>query len=96
MIKFETLPYLGKEITCRHCEKKTFFSNYSRIRLEKSALFQWYYQCQQCGLLKMSDLDSPCTEFLERRCDCGGQFRRDKPLFCAHCLVNKTVHNTNE
>lgn len=62
------------------------------------------FQCQDCGNIKFED---PETNFpgelkksfrgicvaLEIKCDCGGQLRRDKILFCPNCHHKKSTNN---
>lgn len=96
MPKFGDLPYGGNELTCRNCNEKVFFASFNRFRYETGVEYQWGYQCQDCGALTMSELNEPNIPFLEKRCACGGQFRNDKPLFCANCKYNKTSENISE
>ena len=85
--------------TCRNCNESTEYTNKMRLRsnspdpsivgdLVKHGL---EYQCQECGALKMfylnkgPDFEEPLGEY----CNCGGEFRRDKHLFCNKCFYNK-------
>lgn len=60
--------------------------------------FQLEHQCQDCGALKMDDkiATNGQADFLEKPCECGGQFRREKPIFCPNCKYNKTPINKSE
>jgi len=96
MSTFDELPYGGNSLTCRNCNDTKYFTSFNRFRYETGVQYQWGYQCQDCGTLTMSELGTPQTDFLERKCTCGGQFRRDKRLFCANCKYNKTEENRGD
>jgi hypothetical protein len=96
MAYFTDVAYLGSRITCRNCKEETLFSNANRYNTSEGTKFKWEYQCQDCGALEMSEYDTACDDALVKRCTCGGQFRRDKPLFCSHCLINKTEENKSD
>lgn len=86
---FTDIPYLGKELTCRICETKTFYGNFNKFRFDTHSKYQWWYQCQSCGKTTTGEMGLPAVDFLEIKCECGGEFRRDKPLFCPNCKGNK-------
>lgn len=76
---------------CKKCGVITSFENRVRCRYgadnEVGYLFQC--QCQKCGILKFfhhffADIyDKNIVE--TDNCDCGGELRRDSPLFCIEC-----------
>lgn len=46
------------------------------------------YQCQSCGRFhRLTDQQELLTD---KKCDCGGDLSRDKPVFCPKC-VSKDV-----
>jgi len=99
---FTDINTFGLDATCNNCGILTHFTGQNRYRLEEKGInivkYQYEHQCQDCGTLRMADFndDTNITEFLKDRCSCGGQFRRDKPLFCNSCKVNKTIENRSE
>ena len=99
---FEDIGTFGFTPVCKNCAVKTHFTGQNRFRIEEGGYdmvkYQYEHQCQDCGALKMADFDdeSDTTVFLRERCSCGGQFRRDKPLFCHACKANKTSANKSD
>ncbi|MFN3969281.1 hypothetical protein [Flavobacterium sp.] len=64
-------------LTCLNCNAKD--ERYFSWRNEKFELSN-SYQCQSCGefhFLKMDDIVPTCK--------CGGEFKKDKPIFCRCC-----------
>lgn len=96
MPTFDELPYGGNELTCRNCSGKTFYSTFTRWQFKDHAKYEWGYQCQDCGDLIMNEENIEGRQYLIGRCKCGGQFRRDKPLFCKNCKFNKTDENVSD
>lgn len=96
MPTFDELPYGGNELTCRNCNDKTFYSTFTRWKFKGHAKYEWGYQCQDCGELTMSEENIAGRQYLIKRCNCGGQFRRDKPLFCKNCNSNKNGENVSD
>lgn len=99
MITFSDIQFPNLKANCQHCGVTTIFTGYQRYRVDddSSVLLIPEYQCQDCGKLKFSSPDNAgCDEFLSIRCACGGQFRRDKPLFCYSCQKNKTNLNISD
>jgi len=96
MPTFDELPYGGNELTCRNCNNKTFYSTFNKWQSNNHAKYEWGYQCQDCGELTMSEENIEGRQYLIERCSCGGQFRRDKPLFCKNCKNNKTNENVSD
>lgn len=92
MITFSDIQHPSLSAKCNHCGVTTIFTGYKRYRVDDDGLVQIVpeYQCQDCGKLTFSMPDTPDNDILLQRCACGGQFRRDKPLFCNNCLSNKT------
>jgi hypothetical protein len=41
------------------------------------------YQCPECG--KFHEIKCDSNNLAERKCDCGGTLRKDKPIFCPNC-----------
>ena len=91
-------PYRPLRATCSSCEVETVFSGFLRIRYENYAVHQHEYQCQSCGVLCFDDAEPYDSYFdhnliehelvrvaLDHACECGGQFRRDRNIFCPHC-----------
>lgn len=99
---FKDIGVFGLPATCSNCGTLTHFNGQSRYRIKENGINlvvnTYEYQCQDCGELKMSgdDDDKYGIEPLTQRCSCGGQFRRDKPLFCISCKVNKTEENKSD
>ena len=96
MPKFNELAYGGGELTCLICNEKTFFADFNRYRFSDHAEYVWGYQCQDCGELAMSVEQDDERQYLIERCECGGQFRRDKNVFCKSCKGNKTEDNKSD
>lgn len=96
MPKFTELGYGGGELTCRLCSSTVFYQDFNRFRSSDFVEFEWGYQCQDCGELKMSKEQYDDRPYLLERCTCGGQFRRDKDLFCKNCKGNKTDENISD
>ncbi len=91
----------GLRATCRNCLETTFYDGKIRVRVEKEGeilvQYQREFQCQDCGELKIEPYDNELmVDWLMERCACGGEFRRDKPIFCKHCKANKTELNKSE
>lgn len=96
MITFDDIDTSYINAQCSNCDIVTVFSGKKRYRLTDEALSLLIpeYQCQDCGKLIFAYPENRNTpEFLLKRCDCNGQFTRDKPLFCPSCLFNKTAEN---
>lgn len=84
--------------TCRLCDAITTFSGKIRYRLDddNKVVIVPEFQCQDCGDLTFSMPDNQSADSLLKRCACGGQYRKDKPLFCPVCRGNKTELNVSE
>lgn len=96
MPKFDELGYGGGELTCSLCNDKVFYTTFNRYRYSDRAEYEWGYQCQDCGEQKISKENIEERQYLIERCACGGQFRRDRNLFCKNCKGNKTEENTSD
>ncbi len=99
MITFSDIQFPNLKANCKHCGVTTIFTVYIRYRVDddSSVLIIPDYQCQDCGKLKFSKPDNAdIDEFLSIRCECNGQFLRDKPLYCNSCKKNKTELNISE
>lgn len=99
---FADIGTFGLDATCKHCDVLTHFTGQNRYRLEEGRFnivkYVYQHQCQDCGVLQMADFDDETNTsiVLKERCACGGQFRRDKPLFCSSCKENKTDENKSD
>jgi len=99
MITFSDVQFPHLSASCNHCGIPTIFTGFQRYRIDDDALVLIIpeYQCQDCGKLTLSLPDNPINEnILDQRCKCGGQYRKDKPLFCNSCLANKTFLNISD
>jgi len=98
---FSDIRTFGLDATCSACGVTTHFTGQNRYRIEENGIdivkYEREFQCQDCGILAMGNIDEPPDlQHLEKRCVCGGQFRRDKPLFCNACKANKTELNRSD
>lgn len=97
---FDDVNTFGLDATCSGCGVLTHFTGRNRYRLDKNGInmvkYVYEFQCQDCGVLKMANFKEASNKFLEDRCACGGQYRRDKPLFCSSCKINKTAENKSD
>ena len=80
----------GKPLNCPKCGVSSFIIGSNAFRYKADPFFdrfeyQFNHQCQGCGQFKLADNKQDFSFFLQQRCECGGQFRRDKPLFCTNC-----------
>ena len=91
-------PYFPLRATCIKCDLETCFSGLMWIRTNERRFFSYEYQCQDCGKLTFSDQisDKGNIVSIDRKCDCGGQFRRDKNIFCPFCKHRKSKNNRSE
>ena len=85
---FKDIGAYGAKIKCPACKTITFYPGNKRVlqKAEPTDIMNYHYihQCQSCGGLEFSELNDP-ADSLEVLCDCGGQYRRDKPILCPHC-----------
>ena len=88
-------PYRPIEVTCPSCQTETHYFSHARMRTDERVHYLWTYQCQSCGTLTNSEEANPdgIPVALRLKCDCGGQFRRDKNIFCPTCAYRKTDEN---
>lgn len=86
------------DVPCPKCEVKTTFSGHSRLNTSVGCVYIWKYQCQSCGKLKGSAESHRMgvRVGLHERCECGGQYRRDKNIFCPSCSYRKSDENKSE
>ena len=91
----EISPFRPIEAKCPICETTTIYCSHWRIRTSERAIYLWAYQCQSCGKFDSSEEGHPegIRVALEHSCDCGGQFRRDKNIFCSSCNYRKAKEN---
>ena len=91
-------PYSPITATCPSCAVNATYSSHMRLNTSKGSVYLWSYQCQSCGTLTTSDATHPkgaCVG-LEDKCECGGQYRRDKNIFCPSCNYRKKKDNKSE
>jgi hypothetical protein len=83
---------------CPSCETTTTFSSQIHLSTSKDSDPENYYQCQKCGKLETSNEKGQdgTRVGLEIPCECGGQFRRDKNIFCPNCQDRKFEDNKAE
>jgi hypothetical protein len=91
-------PYSPLKAACPSCETTTSFSSHIHLSASEGSIHINYYQCQSCGKLETSDEKGQdgIRVGLETRCECGGQFRRDKNIFCPNCQYRKSEENKAE
>jgi hypothetical protein len=91
-------PYSPLKAACPSCETTTTFSSHIHLSTSEGSIHINYYQCQSCGKLDTSDEKGQdgIRVGLETRCECGGQFRRDKNIFCPNCQYRKSEENKAE
>lgn len=101
-----------KKILCSKCEIEINVGSFSLYigkpdSHRRYRTFLQPYQCQDCGEIDFSDQDInlPLEEkknkkgtcvALKERCKCGGQYRRDKNIFCPNCTFRKNKTNRPE
>ena len=88
-------PYRPFNLTCPVCEHSSSFSEHMRLNTSNGCVYLWAYQCQDCGKKRNSDevQENGVTVALQEPCDCGGQFRRDRNIFCPNCHYRKSAEN---
>lgn len=89
----------AREIICSNCGQVAELRGRFRVRFTDDPndepnsvgnIFQ--FQCQNCGRFKTFGLNAlNYYGFADERCECGGEFRRDKPIFCNNCFYNKVI-----
>ncbi|MGI8582398.1 MAG: hypothetical protein ACR2KX_09380 [Chitinophagaceae bacterium] len=87
---FNQIGPFGANIKCQKCKVVTHYKGYNKMQFKVEPTdiikYQYQHQCQKCGSLKMADINNT-EDSLEILCECAGQFRRDKPLFCYNCIA---------
>ena len=91
-------PYFPLIAECTKCDLETTFSGHMFIRTDERRHKLLQHQCQSCGSLTFLDKHYADHHIvgLKERCDCGGQFRRDKNIFCPGCNNRKDKQNCEE
>ncbi|MEY3053102.1 MAG: hypothetical protein RLY31_2887 [Bacteroidota bacterium] len=93
-------PYLPFRGACRVCSHEFVLNGYRSLLTNLGEIIQHEYQCQGCGAFRFAGGELPPTEgvraALAEPCDCGGQFRRDKNIFCPSCGYRKQPDNRAE
>lgn len=96
---FNQIGDFGANIKCPKCKIVTYYKAYNKIQYKAEPTdiikYQFQHQCQTCANLKMAEINN-YENSLENLCECGGQFRRDKPLLCCSCItMNELVYNND-
>jgi hypothetical protein len=91
-------PYRPLKVTCPVCTTVTVFSSHIHLNTSEGSIHINNYQCQSCGKIETSDENHPdgVRVGLEKLCECGGQFRSDKNIFCPSCQYRKSEENKEE
>ena len=86
---FDQIGQFGAYIKCKECKVVTHVRAYNIVQIQAEptdlAYHQYQHQCQTCGSLKFADLHNVDESLVLVSCDCGGHFRRDKPIICSNC-----------
>lgn len=90
--------YFPITAVCSECDLETVFSGLMWVRTNRTRYISYQYQCQDCGRLAYSDEFSSDGKIvaLRNKCECKGQYRSDKNIFCPGCHHRKTNENQNE
>lgn len=94
----EMSPYRPLRLDCEVCNTTSSFCGHMRMNTSNGCIYLWHYQCQDCGKLTYSDekAEKGTIVALQEPCECGGQFRRDKNIFCTSCHYRKSDENKFE
>ena len=94
----EISPYRPIKASCPCCKTETTYSSHIHLSTSEGSIYINYYQCQSCGKLETSDEKNAegIRVALETACECGGQFRRDKNIFCPVCQYRQSDENKAE
>ena len=101
-----------KKILCPKCKVEINVGSFSLYigKTDSHMRYRTFlkpYQCQGCGEIDFSDQDinlpgeekkikqGTCVA-LKERCKCGGQYRRDKNIFCPNCKFRKNKNNRSQ
>lgn len=93
MVYFENIQARYQSFKCRFCGTSTMYNNYWQGRDEET-LERYpipFYQCQTCGEVQAAQNREyeHIWDYSNDRCKCGGELRRDRPLFCPSCKGQK-------
>lgn len=90
-------PSFPTRTECPKCQKTESIDGYNRIQTSHRSIYLFQYQCQSCGKFHFSDekAEHGIIVALKERCECSGQYRRDKNIFCS-CGYRKTRQNKEE
>ena len=90
--------YANIEAECSQCGLVTNFAGILTIRSSEIRIIERQYQCQDCGDLTYSGslIEDRIPIGLKEPCDCGGQYRSDKNIFCPGCYHRRTELNRTE
>ncbi len=88
-------PYRPLRLDCEVCNSTSSFCGHMRLNTSNGCIYLWHYQCQDCGKLSYSDekAEKGTIVALKEPCECGGQFRIDKNIFCTSCNYRRSVEN---
>ena len=80
---------------CEICKNTSSFCGHLRLNKSNGFVYLWHYQCQNCCKLTLSDekAERGTNVALKDLCECGGQYRRDKNIFCTPCHYRKSYEN---
>jgi hypothetical protein len=97
------LPFINMyspiKASCRSCLAPTTFGGKMRLNTDSGLHILNQYQCQDCGKLSYSGEQTEeegIQMAVSEPCDCGGQRRRDKNIFCPSCAHRKSEDNRRE
>lgn len=86
------------EAECSKCELITNFEGSYYFRTNERKFVHCQYQCQGCGQLSYSNefQENDVTVGIKDPCECGGQHRNDKNIFCPGCHHRNDETNKSE
>ncbi|MBA3673538.1 MAG: hypothetical protein H0W75_01030 [Chitinophagaceae bacterium] len=94
-VYFKDIVHTGANLKCPQCSVKNGFDASKKIQFKAQLAdiikYRHQYQCQICGKLKLGDMNVT-DDGLEELCECGGYYRRDKPLICKTCNSNRKLY----
>jgi hypothetical protein len=91
--------YFPIKASCRSCQEPFTFSGQMKLTTDSGPHLLHEYQCQDCGKLSYSgeQTDEEGIQVaVSEPCECGGQRRRDKNIFCPSCAYRKSEDNRRE
>ena len=91
--------YFPIKASCRSCQEPSTFSGQMKLTTDSGPHLLHEYQCQDCGKLSYSGEQTEeegIQVAVSEPCDCGGQRRRDKNIFCPSCGHRKNEAHRRE